>query len=321
LLCRKFGLFSETLVAIDGSKFKTVNTRDKNYTPGAIQRRIEQADAAIARYLTALDTADRQEPDVAATKIERLQERLGRLREQMRHLREMEVAVKTAPDRQISLIDPDARAMASAGKGTGMVGYNVQTAVDAEHHLIVAHAVTNSGNDRDQLASMARQARDTMGHERLTALADRGYYSGREILDCVQNGIVPYLPKPLTSGAKADGWFGRQDFIYLPKQDAYRCPAGETLKWWFNRLDETGRILRHCWTTKCPTCPIKVQCTTAKMRRLTRWEHEGVLDEMQKRLDQVPQAMRLRRRTVEHPFGTIKIPWGSSSRCSSRVGC
>jgi len=141
-------LFSETVIAIDGSRFKAVNTRDKNYTHGAIERRMEQVEASIARYLSALDTADRQEGEVAEAKSIRLKDKLARLKQQMQHLREMEIAVQAAPDRQISLTDPDARAMATSGKGTGIVGYNVQTAVDVEHHLIVAHEVTNMGHVR-----------------------------------------------------------------------------------------------------------------------------------------------------------------------------
>ena len=322
LLCRKLNLFSDALVAIDGSKFKAVNTRDKNFTPTAVQRRIEQVETSISRYMAALDTADRQEPDVVPAKVERLQERLGRLREQMQHLRAMEVAVKAAPDEQISLTDPDARAMTSVGRGTGVVGYNVQTAVDTKHHLIVAHAVTNAGNDREQLATMARLAQDAMGRKDLTVLADRGYFSGWEVDACEQGGIVPYVPKPLTSGAKFEGRFGKQDFVYLSEQDAYRCPAGETLIWRFNR-EEDGKLLRHHWTTKCPECAIKAKCTTGKERRIKRWEHEDVLDAMQKRLDQMPSAMRLRRQTAEHPFATIKAWMGAThflTRTLKRVG-
>jgi transposase len=311
VICRKLDLFSDALVAIDGSRFKAVNTRDKNYTPGAIERRIEQVDAAIARYLAALDTADRQEKDLPPGKTERLKEKLVGLKEQMRHLREMEVAVKAAPDQQISLTDPDARAMATSGKGTGLVGYNVQTAVDAKHHLIVAHEVTNVGHDRGQLANMAHQAQEATGHACLTVLADRGYYSGTEVLACEREGSVPYVPKPLTSGAKADGRFGKQDFVYVPRKDIYRCPAGESLTWHFNSV-EGGKVLRNYWTTRCQGCPIKARCTPTKERRIRRWEHEDVLDAMQKRLDQVPQAMTLRRQTVEHPFGTLKAWMGAT---------
>ena len=311
LLCRELRLFTESLVAIDGSKFKAVNTRDKNYTPGAIQRRIEQVEASVVRYLAALDTADRQQPDVPSAKIERLQGRLAALREKMRHLREMEAAVKAAPDGQISLTDPDARAMATNGKGTGLVGYNVQAAVDTKHHLIVAHEVTNLGHDRTQLVPMAALAQTATGRTRLSVLADRGYYSGQQVLACGKAGVIAYVPKPLTSGAKAENRFGKQDFVYLPHQDAYRCPAGERLTWRFNNV-ERDMILRNYWTDACSTCAIKSQCTTGKERRIKRWEHEAVLDAMQKRLDQVPQAMVLRRQTVEHPFGTIKAWMGAT---------
>jgi transposase len=241
----------------------------------------------------------------------------------MAHLREMEAAVRAAPDGQVSLTDPDARAMATSGKDTGLVGYNVQAAVDTKHHLIVAHEVTNVGNDRAQLSAMAGQASEAMGHDALTVLADRGYFDGEEILACTQAGHAPLVPKPMTSGAKADGRFGKQDFVHLPEQDAYRCPAGETMKWWFNRIDETGKLLRHYWTTKCPDCSIKAQCTPAKMRRITRWEHEGVLDAMQRRLDERPDAMRVRRQTAEHPFGTMKAWMGAThflTRTLKRVG-
>ena len=311
LLCRELRLFTESLVAIDGSKFKAVTTRDKNYTPGAIQRRVEQVKASIARYLAALDTADRQQPDVPSAKVERLRERLAGLRDKMRHLREMEVAVKTAPDGQISLTDPDARAMATNGKGTGLVGYNVQAAVDTRHHLIVAHEVTNIGHDRTQLVPLSALAQVATGRTRLTVLADRGYYSGQQVLTCEKAGVIAYVPKPLTSGAKAENRFGKQDFVYLPRQDAYRCPAGARLTWRFNNV-ERDMTLRNYWTDACSTCAIKPQCTTGKERRIKRWEHEAVLDAMQRRLDQVPQAMVLRRQTVEHPFGTIKAWMGAT---------
>ena len=305
MLCRKLELFSDALVAIDGSKFKAVNTRDKNFTPAKLQRRIEQIEQSIARYMAAMETADRREGEVASPKSVRLKEKIEVLKQQMQQFRDMEAVVKAAPDQQVSLTDPDARSMATSGKGTGIVGYNVQIAVDANHHLIVAHEVTNAGSDRAQLATMARLAQDAMGHGELTALADRGYFSGWEIHACAQGGIIPCVPKPLTLGAKSEGRFGKQDFVYLPEQDAYRCPAGETLTWRFNR-EEDGKLLRHYWPTKCPECAIKAKCTTGDQRRVKRWEHEGVLDAMQKRLDQMPNAMQLRRRTAEHPFGTIK---------------
>jgi hypothetical protein len=194
MLCRRLDLFSEAIVAIDGSKFKAVNNRDKNFTPNKIQRRMEQIEASINRYLSGLDATDRQEGEAAQAKAVRLKDKIAALKEQLQEFKKIAVAVRTAPDQQISLTDPDARSMATSGKGTGIVGYNVQTAVDARNHLIVAHEVTNIGHDRDQLSKMAEQAREGIGHNALTVLADRGYFKGEEILACDQAGIIPYVP-------------------------------------------------------------------------------------------------------------------------------
>ena len=279
-LCRQFGLLAGGVIAIDGSRFRAVNTRDRNFTPGAIRRRIEQVETSISRYLAALDTADRQEDDVAELRTARLKERLSSLRQRMRELRAMESAVETAPDRQISLTDPDARAMATNGKGTGLVGYNVQAAVDTKHHLIVAHEVTNVGHDRTQLANMARQAQAATGIDDLRVLADRGYFAGEEILACEQAGVTPYVPKPLTSGAKADGRFGKQDFVYLAEENAYLCPASQKLSWHMTNV-ENGLTLHRYWDlASCRACALKARCTTSLNRRITRWEHEAVLDAM-----------------------------------------
>jgi transposase len=311
-LCRELNLLLVTSVAIDGSKFKAVNNRDRNFTRAKVDRRRAQIEESIARYLAQLDTADRQEPsDVLAAKTTRLKDKIAKLGEAMQRLAAIEVQMLAAPDQQVSLTDPDARSMATSGRGSGIVGYNVQVAVDTEHHLIVAHEVTNVGNDRAQLAGMAEQAKAALEMETLDAVADRGYYGGEEILACEQAGISVTLPKPMTSGAKAAGRFSKQDFVYKPEEDVYRCPAGETLKYYFTNV-EHGMTLRRYWTNACQTCAIKSQCTTGKQRRITRWEHEDVLDAVQRRLDADPQAMRRRRETVEHPFGTLKARMGAT---------
>lgn len=319
VLCRHLGLLAGGVVALDGSRFKASNTRDRNFTPGAIRRRMEQVEAGIARYLAALDTADRQEDEVAQIRTTRIAERLDALRVRMRELQAMEKAVEAAPDRQVSLTDPDARAMATSGKGTGLVGYNVQAAVDTQHHLVVAHAVTNLGHDRTQLTLMSRRAQAAMGQDGLSVLADRGYFSGEEILACERAGIAVTLPRPLTSGAKADGRFGKQDFVYEPGADTYRCPAGERLPYRYTNM-EGELTLRRYWTTACGGCAIKARCTPAKERRVTRWEHEAVLEAVQRRLDADPGAMRVRRRTVEHVFGTIKDWMGATHFRMRRLG-
>jgi transposase len=310
LLCRELDLFSDTLVAIDGSKFKAVNTRDKNFTPAKLRNRIEQIEESIARYMAAMDTADRQEDVAASSKAVRLSEKIDRLKEQMRKLRDLQVEVNATPDRQISLTDPDARSMATSGKGTSVVGYNLQTAVDAEHHLIVAHEVTNVGHDREELVKMATQAKEAMGQTQIAVLADRGYFSGLEVYRCEESGIVPYVPKPLTSSAKSEAATASRTSCISPA-DVYRCPAGEELTWRYNRLED-GKVLRHYWTTKCQGCAMKAACTTGKERRIKRWEHEDVLDAMQRCLDRVPQAMAIRRQTAEHAFGTIKAWMGAT---------
>jgi transposase len=211
--------------------------------------------------------------------------------------------------------------MATSGRGSGVVGYNVQSVVEAEHHLIVAHEVVTTGSDRQQLAAMSERAKAAMGVDALEMLADRGYFSGEEIVACEAIGVTPYVPKPLTSGAKADGRFGKQDFTYLPGQDAYRCPAGETLARRMTTV-EKGLTLHRYWNlASCGTCALKAQCTPAKERRVTRWEHEAVIDAMQRRMDLAPQSpMKARRLMVEHPFGTIKAWMGSTHFLMKRLG-
>lgn len=310
VLCRQIGLFTQAVAAVDGSKFKAVNTRDKNFTPTKLKKRIEQVAEHISGYLQDLDTADRLEGEAAEARSVKLKDKIATLRAQMQALKAMEAEVAASPDGQVSLTDPDARAMATTGRGSGIVGYNVQSAVDAEHHLIVAHDVITTGSDRQQLAAMSEKAKTAMGVERLEMLADRGYFSGEEILACETMGVTPYVPKPLTSGAKADGRFGKQDFTYLPEQDVYRCPGGSLLPRHMTTV-EKGLTLHRYWDrASCQACALKPQCTPSVERRITRWEHEAVIDAMQRRMDLAPYAMRARRRIVEHPFGTIKAWMG-----------
>ena len=305
-LCRRLELFTEACVAIDGAKFKAVNTRDKNVTRAKVKRRMEQIEQSVARYLHQLDSADRQEPSLArATKTHRLQGKIATLKDEMRRLEALETEMLATPDKQISLTDPDARSMATSGRGSGMVGYNVQAAVDTKHHLIVAHEVTNVGTDRSQLSHMAKRTKAALGTDALDVVADRGYYKSEEILACEEAGITVTLPQTFTSNNKAKGRFVKQDFRYVAEDDVYICPAGERLDHHFTN-EERGLRLRRYWTNACQTCAIKDQCTTGKERRITRWEHEHVLEAVQQRLDEHPEKMRTRRETVEHPFGTIK---------------
>ena len=317
-LSRRLGLLDEAVVAIDGSKFKAVNNRDKNFTPRKLKARVQQLEESIARYLADLDRADRDPTSLPAARISQLKEKIAAVKAHIRKLGKIERQMLQAPDQQVSLTDPDARSMATSGRGTGIVGYNVQTAVDTKHHLIVAHEVTNVGHDRSQLFSMSKQARSAMGTDELTAIADRGYFNGPEILDCDQAGMTPLVPKPLTSNSKAEGRFDKRDFVYIAEDDEYRCPAGQRAIKRFTTI-ENGLTLHKYWSSACPRCPLKKQCTTGDYRRIARWEHEAVLEAMQHRLDRQPHAMKLRRQTAEHPFGTLKAWMGSTHFLTKRL--
>jgi hypothetical protein len=298
-------------VAVDASKFKAVNNRDRNFTANKIEQRIRQIQESIDRYLEALDTADRTQPLDLPAKTERIKDKLAKLRQRMTELRHVQKELQQQPDKQISLTDPDARSMATSGRGTGIVGYNVQIAVDTRHHFIVAHDVLNVGHDRSSLWSMAQKAREALGRKRIGLIADRGYYDGPEILDCEKAGVSTYVPKPMTSNAKAEGRFGKADFVYVAKLDQYRCPAGEAL---YRSPDHVDRgMTMHVYAKYgCADCRLRSSCTRGTSRKIKRWEHEDVLDTMQQRLDRTPEAMKVRRRTVEHVFGTLKHWMGST---------
>ncbi len=309
MLCRKLNLFKDAFVAIDGSKFKAVNTRDRNFTRAKMKRRLQQIDESIERYLGQIASADRRETSAASNKVERLEDKINALQEEMERLKKLEVRMLETPDQQISLTDPDARSMATSGRGSGMVGYNVQTAVDAKHHLIVAHEVTNNGTDKHQLHNMATQAKEAVGTDHLRVVADRGYFKGEEILACEESSITTYLPKPFTSASVKKGLFSKRDFIYHPDDDEYECPAGERLTWRCE-TEEKGQMINKYYTTACDDCSVKMHCTTGDYRRIGRWEHEEVVDELEVRMDHDPERMRARRMTVEHPFGTLKMWMG-----------
>ena len=305
MLCRKLNLFSDAFVAIDGSKFRAVNNRNRNFSKAKLKKRLQQIDESVARYLGEIASTDRREGEAATSKTIRLESKIVALKEEIQTLKKLEVRMLATPDQQISLTDPDARSMRTAGRGTAIVGYNVQTAVDARHHLIVAHEVTNVGHDRSQLANMAKQAKEATDSDDLSVLADRGYFNGKEILACDKAGITAYVPKTQTSNNQAKGLFGKRDFIYRSQDDEYECPAGERLTY-RTTLTSTGQLIRRYWFSGCGQCKLKLQCTTGKERRVSRWEHEAVMEAMEDRVDRMRNCMRIRGSTVEHPFGTIK---------------
>jgi transposase len=311
LICQSLNMFSDCEVAIDGSKFKAVNNRDKNFTDRKLKARIEQLEESISRYMEELDRADRQPALITKPRIEHVKEKIESLKRQIEGFNELNKKLQATPDQQLSLTDPDARSMATSGRGTGMVGYNVQTAVDTKHHLIIAHEVTNVGHDRTQLTAMGMQAQQVLGKQELTVIADRGYFSGPEILSAEQQGLKPLVPKPLTSGNRAQGLFDKRDFIYIAQRNEYRCPAGGRAPWRCSSI-ENGMQIHKYWSSACPSCAIKEKCTTGINRRIGRWEHEDVLDRMQRRVTTRPNLAKVRRQTVEHPFGTLKAWMGAT---------
>ena len=308
VLCRKLDLLKEAFVAIDGSKFKALNNRDKNFTKARVKRRLQQIDESIARYLMQMESLDRQESALEDDKSQRLSEKIEILKGEIAKLKKHEAAMLAAPDQQLSLADPDARSMTT--RGTGVVGYNVQVAVDTANHLIVAHEVTNKGSDRAQLTSMGEQAKAAMDKDTIEAVADRGYFSNDEIKACEEASITTYLPKPRTSNKRTQGYYSKDDFIYRADDDEYECPAGERLVQ-HTTTTQNGLTIHRYWSNVCGQCALKDQCTPGKERRVSRWQHEDVIERLQRRLDENRDAMRVRRQTVEHPFGTIKGWMGS----------
>ena len=318
-LCRGLKLLSSDMVAIDACKFKAMNSRDRKFTAGKIDKPQQQIEESVQRYLDMIETADRTSPTGFDVRTVRLYEKIAILRQRMRELEQIKQQLKDEPDGQLSLTDPDSRSMTSGGKRTGTVGYNVQTAVDTKHHLIVEHEVTNIGGDHGQLSKMALSAKNAMGKPKLKVLADRGYFSGPDIRACELAGITAYVPKPLTSASRKKGLFTKRDFIYVARNDEYRCPAGERAILRFKTV-EKDMNLRVYWPSACPRCHLKERCSPSDYRRIRRWEHEHELEVMQRRLDRKPDAMTIRRSTVEHVFGTLKHWMGATHFLTRTLG-
>ncbi|MGI9355796.1 MAG: IS1182 family transposase [Rhizobiaceae bacterium] len=314
-LCRDIKLLDSDVVAIDGSRFKAVNSKAKSFTREKLRRKLGEIDKAIERYLMELDRADealaKTGSTVPITQIIRTSRKLAHLHKEAERYRSVEERMDATGETQVSLSDPDAKAMTTTARMPRVVGYNVQTAVEAKHHLIVAHEVTTQGYDRDALSMMAVAAKDAMEPDEIEAIADKGYYKSEEILACEVAGIAATIAKPLTSGAGARGRFDRADFAYDPGKDVYICPAGEHLTYRYtSELD--NKMQRSYCTSFCSGCVIKDRCTPAKERRIRRWEHEDVLERMQQRIDDDPSKLAVRSMTVEHPFGTIKSWMGNT---------
>lgn len=314
LVCRKLELFGGELVAIDGSKFKAVNNRRRNFSEARLTKAIRAIEEKISAYLGSLDQQDAAEtepmaaPALSATE---LGEKLRLLQERKAKYQGLKQGLKESGAKQVSLTDADARSMVTHHNATD-VCYNVQTAVDSKHQLIVEHEVTNDPTDHAHLAEMALRAKATLAVEQLEVVADMGYYDGQEVKQCAAAGITTYISKPITSVNKKRGLFTKEDFVYDEANDCYHCPQGEELTFRFETV-ELNRQIRYYATTKCRGCPLKEQCTRNKSgRRITRWVDEKLLEDMARRVRARPQIMRLRQQLSEPPFGTIKRAMGHS---------
>ena len=273
-----------------------------------MKRRLERIDESIARYLAQLETADRHGDAVPEAKVARLKDKIMKLKEEVTRLNAINAEMMKSDDKQISLTDPDARSMATSGKDTGIVGYNVQIAVDTENHLIVAHEVQTSARTAINSRIWPSRREPRWALRRSMLWPNRGYYTGEEIRACEEAGITVTLPKPQTSGAKAAGRFGKQDFVYVAADDVYICPAHERLAYHCTNVED-GKILRRYWTTNCQGCALKSKCTTGQERRITRWEHEAVLETVQARLDHHPEKMAVRVRQRDIPSARSSAGW------------
>jgi BMFP domain-containing protein YqiC len=316
-LCRELELFSATLVAIDGSKFKAVNSRDKNFTRKSVRRRMKKTQANIDRYLAKLDAVDEEEPELREVTAEELKQKIASMEAKMEELKAREIEVEAHPDKQVSVTDEDARSMMKPGGGS-VVGYNVQTAVDEKHHLIVSHEVANATSDRQQLDKVAKRAKKVLQTKTLKVVADAGYYEGNAIVECYDADITALVPKTDTTNRKAKGQYTKSDFNYDAERNEYICPAGEPLTYRFDSVEKGKRL----WVYErygCSSCALQSQCTTAPAKRLKRWQHEDQLVKADAELKQHPDAMRQRKALVEHPFSTLKQAMGSTHFLMRRI--
>lgn len=318
MLCKQMNMFAESLIAIDGSRFSAVNNRDRNYTKAKIQRRIDAINKSLDRYLSQLDSFDRQDEAIPDVKTAHIHKQLDSLKRQMAEVKAIEAVIDLAPGKQISLTDEDARAMSTNARSSGNVGYNVQTAVDTKHHLIVAHDVSMAMGDRRMLTKMSLQAREATGLKKLEVVADRGYFKMEEIKATVDHGITPYVPKSLTSSNRKHGKYDRADFIYVEADDEYKCPANKRLAR-RTKTTDAGKVMYRYWSKECGQCALKEKCTTGKERRVSRWEHGKVIEDHERRMINNPTMMQLRKQTVEHPFGTIKSWMGMAHFKTKRL--
>jgi len=309
-LCRQMNMFTDVIVAIDGSKFKAVNSKENNYTPKKLQFHIARVEKHIDEYLKQLDDSDKEDQQVIDDTP--VKEKIAWLKNRLCELKVLEEAVNSHPEKQLSTVDPDSRLMKTQGM-TRAVCYNVQSAVDTKHHLIVTHEVTNKP-DRGQLCQVAKEVQIALGKKEVTVIADTGYYSGPDIKDTQDAGMVALVPRSDTSGSEKKGIFNRALFKYDTDKDVYICPANKELKYRMTGVENGLTIKRYFLDSMtCRACELKPQCSNSKQpRRISRWEHQGEIDHLDDLMESMPDSMLIRKQTVEHPFGTIKAWMGAT---------
>lgn len=307
-LCRDLDLFGRELIAVDGTRIKAVNSRDRNFTKASLDKLIKQSDEKLEKYLKQLDSGDDDEDGApGGGKADDLEAKIANIRARREKLQGYLTEMQDSGEDQISLTDPDARAMARMAK-VG-VGYNIQTAVDAKHSLIAEQHVTNKVLDYGHLTETARAAKDLLGAETLDVVADRGYFQAEDIEACEAAGMTPYVPKPNRGPAKREGLFPKEDFTFDPEKDGYTCPGGRFLRRKGKaRTKVRDGLERQMYSGQglCRGCALKARCTTSAFRQLTRYANEAVLERMAERVADRPELQDIRRKTVEHPYGTIK---------------
>ena len=311
LFCRQLDLFGGELVAIDGSKFKAQNAKGRNFTQSKLKRQMKELEKKVDEYLEELDEADEGEKDLPdKPNADQLREKIEAMKRRQAELRQLEEQMKQSGQSQISLTDPDSRSMPVGGGEATVVGYNVQLSVDSKYKLIVDHEVTTDVTDLGLLSRMAGRAKRALGVDEMDVIADKGYYDGQEVKACLEEDIIPYIPKANTSANRKRGLFTKEDFRYDPDQDGYGCPAGQTLTYRFTTVEQERELRYYSNPAACRECGLKLQCTRNKRgRRITRWVDEHLLEAMQARVRAEPEKVGLRKQLAEHPFGTIKHSW------------
>jgi transposase len=304
LLCRELDLFGRELLAVDGTRIKGVNNKDRNFTRASLATFIKAADAALDDYLQRLDEGDVAESGTVGSRVENLDEKITALRKRRDRYARMQAELDQSGDDQISLSDPDSRAMAAHTRVA--VGYNVQIAVDAKHKLIVEQQVGNQVLDMGLLTETASAAKDVLGVERIAATADKGYFKIEDIETCEAAGIDPYVPRPQRGPSVQAGLFRKDEFRYDPDSDTLLCPAGQRLFPYSSSLLRGLKKINYVNKAACGDCPIRSRCTRNSFRTVSRLQNEAVLDRMDARVAGNPDIVRLRRELVEHPFGSIK---------------